>query len=231
MPYGFTYVEHHGDGINGYTKKVSAAITYDTAEWEFTVYMDGREVAKETGRTWEKFVWNIANYLALPQVSSDSEYQELLKEWVDSKGNKIVLNKTSTIAPATKSNKEKFEELVKYIEKYQVPYITKTEIIRLNDISLQYKLYHKSPGIKEYTITLDLHHSRFLNDWQFTVYKNENYLDDATGKGWEELLKALRDSEFGVYAIIPKPGSKEYESLAESASIAAEFKEYENLWD
>jgi hypothetical protein len=383
MPYGFTYVEHHGDGINGYTKKVTAAITYDTEEWVFNVYMDGREVARETGKTWEKFVWNIANYLALPQVSSDPEYQELLEfvdasgkkvnlpktstkntvttkgsywkrfeklleyaiahkasnvgfislkditdtylkfieyysrgnvdhtvyritidpateewnikvdcsngtkdndsgtgwanllkqlryyitipvvgtpeykdlmfedskstfaedllhEFVDASGNKITLprstNTSSTATssqPASKTNKEKFEELVIYMKYYQVPYTTKMEVARLNDLGLKYIISRKPVGVKEYTITLDVHYSRFIDSWQFTVYKNDDYLDDASGKGWAELLKALRDSEFGTYAIIPKPGSMEYDYLCESAtsSLADDFKLYENLWD
>lgn len=379
MPYGFTYVEHHGDGINGYTNKVTAAITYDTEEWVFNVYMDGREVARKTGKTWEKFVYEISFYLALPQVSSDPEYQELLefvdvsgkkvnlprastkktvttkgsywkrfeklleyaiahkasnvgfislkditdtylefieyysrgnvdhtvyritidpateewnikvdcsngtkdndsgtgwanllkqlryyitipvvgtpeykdlmfedskdsflKEFVDAKGNKVTLprstNTSSTATssqPASKTNKEKFEELVIYMKYYQVPYTTRIDVVRLDNTGFKIDIGRKPPGVKEYIITIELAHSRLDSYWEFVIYRNGDYEDDASGKGWAELLKALRDSEFGTYATIPKPGSMEYDYLCESAtsSLADDFKLYESLWN
>ena len=154
-------------------------------------------------------------------IIANTDLCESLEEWVDSKGNKVVLNKTSSnsSAPASKTNKEKFEELVKYMEKYSVAYTTKMETSHLDNTVFKYNINRKTPGVKEYTITLEVDYSRFNSSWEFVVYRNGDYVDDANGKGWEELLKALRASEFGVYAIIPKPGSKEYESLTESASL------------
>jgi hypothetical protein len=156
----------------------------------------------------------------------DDFKDSFLKEFVDAKGNKVTLprstNTSSTATssqPASKTNKEKFEELVIYMKYYQVPYTTKMEVARLNDLGFKYIISRKPVGVKEYTITLDVHYSRFIDSWQFTVYKNDDYLDDASGKGWAELLKALRNSEFGTYAIIPKPGSVEYDYLCESASL------------
>ena len=205
-----------------------------TEAWRLKVY-DNEEDEEPTedisGMEWPKLLKLLANgYFNLPTVGTP-EYKELLqeavlKEFVDAKGNKVTLpRRVATSAPkitnasTKKTTKEKFEELVAYMEKYKVPYTTKTEVLLLNDICLKYKIYRKSPGIKEYTIILALHHSKFLDSWQFTVYKNGDYLDDATGNGWEELIEALKTSEFGIYATIPKRGTPVYNFLCESVSL------------
>ena len=342
--FGLDYIEHHkGQFEGGYFKKVTVRIS-DTEDWFFTVDLDNKQITNKVGKGWDKLVYELSFDLSLPQVTSDPEYQELLKEWVDkdgkkvnigssqttntnipnqidryrtlvaqirwdglfdcevnaltdtvlnmtlknkvntkvpvrverlpyfpnyslkignhrmsyddyedilkalmdegiiattdlceslnewvdSNGNKVSLNKTST---SPKTNKEKFEELVAYMKKYEVPYTAKTEVVNLNDMHFKYKVNRKSPGIKEYTITLDVHYSRFDSYWQFVVYRNGDYLDDASGKGWEELLLKLRSSEFGVVAFIPKPGSKEYDTLCEATSFAEDFKNYETMWN
>ena len=219
--FGLDYIEHHkGQFEGGYFKKVAIRIS-DTGDWYFTVDLGNTQIVNKVGKGWDKLVYEASFELSLPQLTSDPEYQELL-EFVDKNGNKVTLpKKTSTnnssSAPANKSNKEKFEELIKYIEYYQVPYIKKTETVYVNGSGFKYNIIRKTPGVTEYTITLELTYG--TSAWEFTVYRNGYYQDDATGKGWEALLKALRDSEFGTYAIIPKPGSKEYDSLCESATL------------
>ena len=216
------FTEHYYDG---------SSVSYEiyigplTEAWRFKVYTDGdfsHPIDHMSGMEWSELLKELRYYIVLPVVGTP-EYKNILKEFLDAKGNKVNLPKQNSSGAATKTaaktNKEKFEKLIEYIEDYQVPYIKKTETLRLNDISLLYKIYRKPPKVKEYTVTLELHYSRFLDDWQFTIYKNDINIDDFTGKGWEELLKALRVSEFGVYTIIPKPGSKEHDSLCEAAEL------------
>lgn len=237
--------------------KVSSGNSYEIAEFKFNVFIDTDSVNEEwrliytvigevsddiSGEGWVNLIKELRNYLVIP-VTGTPDYKNLLTEWVDAKGNKIDLKKISTARqtpnvasskPAAKTNKDRFQELVDYMENNKVAYIRETKVVRLNDISLKYELVCKSPGVREYTITLDLHHSRYDYGWTFEVYKNGNYLDDATGKGWEELIHALNNSEFSIYANLPKPGSKEYDSICESLNtsyVAEEFKEYESLWD
>lgn len=219
------------------------------------------------GMGWEKLIEGIKQYITVPDVgtkeynelltewvnkngnkvdlSTDTDLCEALNEWVDAKGNKIDLKKISTARQATnaiyaktkKTTKDKFQELIDYMESHKVPYTTKTEIGYLYNTCFKYNITRKSPGTKEYVITLEVEHSKTTDMWEFTVYINGDYLDDASGSGWESLLYFLRDSEFGVFAMIPEPGSKEYDSLCESTetslvdSVAKDFKIYENLWD
>jgi hypothetical protein len=202
---------------------------------------DREKVDDLVGTGWPELLKSLRPYITIP-VATTPEYKDLmfedskdsfLKEFVDAKGNKVNIRNSSSnsSAPVTKSNKEKFEELIKYMEKYEVPYTTKMETIQLDNTCFKYNISVKSPGIKEYVVTLEVDYSRFNSSWSFVVYRNSDYIDDSDGKGWEELLRALSTSKFGNYANIPKSGSKEYESLTESTSIAEEFKTYENLWD
>ena len=220
------FTEHYYDG---------SSVSYEiyigplTEAWSFKVYTDGdfrHPIDHMSGMEWSELLKELRYYIVIPVVGTP-EYKNILKEFLDKNGNKVSISNntssnSSTAAKTTKTNKDKFEELIKYMDANKVPYVTKTEILRLNDISLLYKIYRKSPKAGEYTITLELHYSRFLDDWQSTIYKNDINIDDFTGKGWEELLKALRASEFGTYALFPKPGSKEHDSLCE----AAELKEF-----
>lgn len=142
-------------------------------------------------------------------IISDTDLCESLEEWVDTKGNKVSLNKSSS-----KTNKEKFEELIQYMDKHLAPYSTKVEA-SCSDAHFHYSIRCTPPGIKFYTVSLQIHHSRFDSSWNFRTYKSGEQIDDASGKGWEELLMKVRSSRFGDYVDIPKPGSKEYDSLCE----------------
>ena len=232
--FGLDYEEHHkGQFEGGYNKEVAIRIS-DTENWYFTVTLDNKLIANESGKGWDKLVYALTYHLSLPQWTQDPEYQDLLKEFVDAKGNKVNLNRTSSNAlVTTKTNKEKFEELVAYMDRYKDIYTTKTDAEWIKDTGFKYVMTRKSPGVKEYTITLELTYSRFNSSWQFETYRNYDYVEDDAGQGWKELLKALSRSEFGLYTTIPAYGSKEYDSLCESAfsSIAEDFKIYENLWD
>ena len=231
-PYGFTYREQKFKG--GYTRGIIANIDQDE-NWTFQIFFDNKELKKQSGKGWDTFVWEISFYLNLPEVTTDPEYQDLL-EFVDKTGNKVNLPKNSPNATtagktSSKTNKERFKELVAYMDKYKDIYTVKTEAEWIKDTGFKYVITRKSPGVKEYTMTLELTHSRFNSSWQFETYRNYDYVEDYTGQGWKELLKALSRSEFGLYTTIPASGSNEYDYLCESTSFADDFKAYENLWD
>ena len=166
--FGLDYIEHHkGQFEGGYFKKVAVRIS-DTGDWYFTVDLDNKQIANKVGKGWDKLVYEMSFELNLPQVTSDPEYKDLLAEWVDSRGNKVNVNNSTT--KANKTNKEKFEELVAYMKKYEAAYTTKMDLDWLNDSGFKINIGRKSPGIKEYTITIEVNYSRFNSSWQFEVY-------------------------------------------------------------
>ena len=228
-----------------------------TEAWRLKIYSSVSDTPENpildaSGMEWVGLLKTIREYIMVPVVGTpdykdllveyldvngkESSEENTLTEFVDKNGNKVNLHKNSPNAPtagktSSKANKEKFEELVAYMDKYKDIYTAKTEVKWISDTGFEYVITRKSPGVKEYTITLELTHSRFNSSWQFETYRNYDYVEDGAGQGWKELLKALSRSEFGLYTNIPASGSKEYDSLTESASFAEDFKEYENLWD
>jgi hypothetical protein len=146
-----------------------------------------------------------------------------LKEWKDKNGNTINISSLTgstkvSSSKSSKTNKDKFKELIDYMEQHKVASTVKTETEYLFDTGFKYSITHKS-GVKEYTITLEVGYSPGKDTWVFGVYLNGDYLDDAKGKGWEELLQSLRSSEFGVYSLIPAQGSKAFKGLTEWISV------------
>ena len=171
------YIEHHkGQFEGGYFKKVAVRIS-DTGDWYFTVDLDNKQVANKVGKGWDKLVYELSFELSLPQITSDPEYQDLLNEWLDASGNKVNINKSTA-----KTNKEKFEELIIYMKKYEAAYTTKMELIWLTDSGFKINIGRKSPGIKEYTITIEVNYNTANDSWQLMVAKDGYYLDDSSGK-------------------------------------------------
>ena len=208
-PYGFTYAEHHTDGIGGYTKKVKVLMNAH-GDWTFSVFMDDKEIAQKTGKGWDTFVWEISFYLALPEVTTDPEYQDLL-EWVDSKGKKVGHSTSTT--PATTSNtstnksfKKRLDRLVTYYGQHlpaEVDYIT---VNLLTPGSLNFT-EHCNDGDK-------LNYDIFLDDfatveWRIKYSVNGKLVDDLSGTGWPELLNTLGAG----YIEVPAMGTPEYNDL------------------
>jgi hypothetical protein len=220
--YGFIYSEHHGDGIGGYTNKIVMLIDKDE-NWEYSVFMDDKKLTQKSGKTWEKFVSSISDYLALPLVTSDPDYQELLKEFVDTKGNKVNL-KNSSLATAKTSNNNS----------------TAAQVNPLDQTDRYKKLLAKIDSEKNYTYKLKDLSSRilaFVIDFGKSDYvyiriifspRNQTYLvqvvgdDDYRYDSWDEVLKLL-------VSIRVIKNTYNCESL--DISYADDFKLYENLWD
>jgi hypothetical protein len=212
--------------------KVEYRISIDpTSEvWNIKILVDEQLHDDLQGTGWTKLLKTIKPYIEIPDVGT-SEYKDLLVEWIDTNGNKINLgNSSSTSQPTTKApyktNKEKFTALTQYMQNHKDSFVTNTQVIHLDDKGFIYK-EHRKPSGKEYTIEVDVIYSRFSPAWSFDVYKNNvDLLDSFSGTGWEKFLYYL-----STYFNVPSYGSSEYKSLTESASIADDFKLYENLWE
>lgn len=150
-----------------------------------------------------------------------------LLEWLDFNGN---INNSSTAAPtsktSSKTNKERFTSLLYYMKKHRSSNVTKAEVVRLDDGGFTYKEYRKSPSGQDVTFTLLVGYSRFNDQWKYELYMDTDLEAERTGSGFSYLL-----FELYKYFNVPKVGSTEHNFICESASLADDFKSYENLWD
>lgn len=209
--YGFIYSEHHGGGIGGYTKKITALIDKDE-NWEYSVFMDDKKLLQSSGKTWEKFVYSISDYLALPLVTSDPDYQELLKEWVDTSGKKINISSQNSSPAALVNSKDQTERYKKLLAKI--------------DSEKKFTYDVKELSTRVLAIVID---NELIRKFVRIIYSpsKESYLvqisesPDVRCDYWKTVLQVL------VGAGIIKNTS---ESL-DNSSMAEEFKEYESLWD
>jgi len=193
------------------------------------VSVDGKPTDDLSGMGWTELLKTLRAYITVPVVSTP-EYKSLLTEWVDSKGNKISKVSqpaSSSSSTPSKTNKEKFTDLIDYMMKHKSSLVTKAEIIRLDDGGFTYKEQWHSPSAgQDYILTLLVGYSRFNSSWRYELYMDTSLIKEAQGSGWEDLLEELEK-----YFHVPKACMKEYKDLCESLSIADDFKLYENLWE
>jgi len=208
-PYDFHYTEYHRGGIGGYQTDIVGSFD-KKGDWGFSVFMDGKQTAGKRGSGWDRFVYDISFYLALPPVTTDPEYQDLL-EWVDAKGNKINTNTSTSSQPASNGTKNypsqeyRYKRLLAQIDsdgfcKYTINLLDDRILaITLNN-GVGVKIIFK-PYVPCYLVQVDG--------------------SDSAWKDYEDVLKLLI-----IEGIIGNT------DLCESAgSIAEDFKLYENLWD
>lgn len=148
--------------------------------------------------------------------SGTQEYDDLLVEWVAMKNS----NTSSQPAPS-KTNKEKFTELVDYMQKHKDKFTTATYVNGLNDTGFEYEEHHESDSQLPYNLSIEV--SLGKHDL-FTIHvdKDGKRIYNIMAKGWEDLLRYLR-----IYFHAPNMGSPEYKSLTESFS--SELKEWKYM--
>jgi hypothetical protein len=153
-----------------------------------------------------------------------------LHEWKDNTGKKVNTPSTSSAStPASttssKTNKEKFTELVSYMQKHKDSSVIFTSVNGPNDTGFEYEEQRAFTNGNEYNLSLEV---KCKSGDLFFIYldMDGNRLVTKSAVGWEDLLSKIK-THFNV----PKTGSPEYKSLTESfSSFADEFKLYENLF-
>lgn len=222
----FLYIEEFKNPATGEEWEVEYSVYIGglTEAWRLIVRKNGRYPDDLRGTGWVNLLRELRPYMSIPTTGTP-EYKELLTESFSSE-----LKEWKYINPpkpaSSKTNKEKFTELIDYMMKRKSSLVTKTEAVRIDDGGFTYKEYYKSSISQDYTLTLLVGHSRFNSSWKYELYMDTNLIKEVQGSGWEELLEELEK-----YFHVPKAGSPEYKKLCESTSIADDFKLYENLWD
>jgi hypothetical protein len=196
-------------------------VSYDknTDTFYLNTFIDGKEVEKNNRIGWENFLKLLDLFMFLPDEGT-SDYDDLLTE---SLNEWQLMNPTKS--GSSKTNKEKFADLLDYMQKHKDAYTIFTSVNGPNDTGFEYEEQRSSADGSEYNLSVEV--SLGKHDL-FTIHvdKDGKRVYNIMAKGWEELLRYLR-----IYFHAPNMGSPEHASLTEAISIADDFKLYENLWE
>lgn len=139
------------------------------------------------------------------------------------------MNKTNNSSTSSSTGyKNRFKKLIDYAQAHTTPIVTKTEVVKLDNYSFQYKEYFETEDGVEWVSSIEASTSRFDNKWSIRVKTDEILRATKSGEGYEDLIRAL-----GFYMNTPNYGTPEYDNLlVESLTETAEdFKTYETMWD
>ena len=132
----------------------------------------------------------------------------LLKEWLDSKGNRINTgSSTGQVAKTSGGFKERFKKLLDYASKHKGPAVHKTTIKSLSDDGFFYTEERRG-GYSFYDVDINVYIGELTEAWRLRVYIDNKPEADLSGTGWPELLKQLR-----AYITVPVPTTPEYKDL------------------
>ncbi len=217
----FHLTEHYKNVNHEFDRDVIVSVDTKTNTFFLNSFINGKEVENNNRIGWENFLKLLDLFLFLPDEGT-SDYDDLLVEWVAMKNN-------SSASQPTKTNKEKFTELLQYMVDHKLSTVVKTDISKLDEDGFTYRELRHPVGLEqayELATIVNYGYGKKNSSWQVSIYKSGRNIDVFTGEGWDELLGAL-DTRYNV----PARGSIEYKSICESASFADDFKLYENLWN
>ena len=225
---GFRLSEHYDNGHHEFDRDI--VVSYDKSSDTFMlrIFVDSKEVDSILRKGYEAFVTAAEGYMFLPDEGTQ-EYDDLLVEWVVMKNNNSSSPTSTSSSISSKTNKEKFKELLQYMVDHKLASVLTVDISKVDENGFTYRELRQPVGLEpkyELATIVNYGYGQNNSSWQVSVYKRGRNIDVLTGEGWEELLGAL-DIRYNV----PAPGSPEHKSICESASIAEDFKLYENLWD
>ena len=154
-----------------------------------------------------------------------------LYEWKQMNTTKATTSNNSsagTSGVAKNKFKNRFKKLIDYAQTHTAPIVTKTEVVKLEEYSFEYKEYLETDDEYYWTSTVTVNTSRFDDKWSIRVKTDETTRATKFGEGYEDLIRAL-----GFYMNTPNYGTPEYDDLlVESLTETAEdFKTYETMWD
>lgn len=138
------------------------------------------------------------------------------------------MNKTNNSSTTSSTGyKNRFKKLIDYAQAHTAPVVTKTEVVKLDNYSFEYKEYFEKNGVK-WVSSIEANTSRFDDKWAIKHFIDDNFNSSKVGEGYEDLIRAL-----GFYMNTPNYGTPEYDNLlVESLTETAEdFKTYETMWD
>jgi hypothetical protein len=230
---GFWLGEHYNNSHHEFDRDL--IVSYDKASdtFFFRIFIDGKEVDSILRNSYEDFVVAAEPYMFLPD-SGTQEYDDLLTEslteWKAMNPPPTQQAQASTSSQsAPKTNKEKFQELIKYYEAHKNPKIVeRIQVNLLTDDCLLFEVFGTINYGASYTSIKIEVEDPATETWILHYKTKIKPVEVIQGIGWKNLLQALEN----IKVSIPAKNSQEYKDLCESySSIADDFKLYANLWD
>jgi hypothetical protein len=223
-PYGFHLGEHYNTGSSEFDRTIIVSVNKYTDEFYLSIFVDGKVVYQNDYEGYEKVLEILTgSYMFLPDEGTqdyDDLLSESLNEW------KYANPPASSSQPASvtssKTNKEKFTELVAYMQKHKDSSVIFTSVNGPNDTGFEYEEQRAFADGSEYNLSVEVSlgkHDLFTIHIDTDGKRKYNIM----AKGWEELLSYLR-----IYFHAPKTGSPEYKSLTESFSSELNEWKYMN---
>jgi hypothetical protein len=238
--YGFHLSEHYNTGSDEFNRTIIVSVNKYTDEFFLSIFVDGKEVYHNVYKSYEEVLEILTDtYMFLPDEGTpdyDDLLTESLNEW------KLMNPPASSSAPSStgsfESYKNRFNKLFDYATKHKHYSVVGTEIKKLSEdehTSMFHFTHHVLGGAQgfDYDLEIILAINKPQGNWFLLVYefdgKGHDKIADLTGSSYSSLLITLSD-----YIEVPAAGSSEYKDLLQesiNASIADDFKLYENLWE
>jgi hypothetical protein len=196
------FVEHYDTGSKAEFK---IYIGPTTEAWNLKVWTDGKLTDDLSGMGWPELLKTLRAYITVPVVRTP-EYSNLLTEWVDAKGKKVSISNSSSksAGPKIPDQTTRFKSLLAQIDSDG---FCKYTVNVLDSSMLSITLHNK--------VNVTLIRQPQSATYVLRVGNHREVYDD-----YEDVLRALIEE-----GIIGET------DLCESASIAEDFKLYENLWN
>jgi hypothetical protein len=202
---GFRLSEHHNNGHKEFDKDFVVSVDKDSDIFSVSIFIDGKEVNEFKSKGYSNFVIGIRPFMWLPD-SRTSEYADLLTESL----NEWQLMNPPQPASKPQSQEDRFKSLLAQIDADGIStYIVNDLTEDTLDISLTTK--------KKADIDIKIIYNSTSNDYSFQV-------------GSTKPLPGC-DYEKDILELFLIAGAIKNTNLCESASIADDFKLYENLWN
>lgn len=139
------------------------------------------------------------------------------------------MNKTNNSSTTSSTGyKNRFKKLIDYAQAHTAPVVTKTEVVKLDNYSFEYKEYFETDDGVKWVSSIEANTSRFDDKWSIRYKTDGTSRATKFGEGYEDLIRAI-----GFYMNTPNYGTPEYDNLLiESLTETTEdFKTYETMWD
>ena len=223
--YSFHLGEHYNTGSSEFDRYIIVSVNKYTDEFYLSIFVDNKKVYSTQVKGYDNCVAILEAYMFLPNKGTqdyDDLLTESLTEWQ-------LMNPPKASQPAStassKTNKEKFTELVAYMQKHKDSSVIFTSVNGPTDTGFEYEEQKAFANGDEYNLSLEVE-CKSGNLFFIHLDMDGKRIATKSAVGWEDLLLKIK-----THFYVPKMGSPEYKSLTESLSIAEDFKTYENLWD
>ncbi len=209
--YGFHLGEHYNTGLSEFDRDIIASADKNTGTLSFSIFVDGKEVCRRQCKDYEEFFNELGDSYMYLTYEGTPDYDDLLIEWVDAKGNKISTT-ASTTGTANSGNssttgfKKRFDKLINYYGQHLPAEVDFVYINLLTKDTLDFTENFSDGDKARFNIFID----PTTEAWKIKYSVNGKLIDDISDKGWPELLKTLY---VGYIDELPYAGTPEYNSL------------------